>query len=328
MRIAFFYAPVWLGIAITLVIYVVTGRKIFKKRSELRSFTKKTAADLDLEAISNPFTAGEIVVETEMKVTHSTLDQELAGTSPGSDESRSSFASTNQLADAAEVTTTHGAPASAFSRVGWEPEVIPASDAIKAPNRDRSRTGYRATAFSTNKAKSLVTVTARSASIGHQAPIRRRHAAMEGNAAAWGYFKVAFLMFAALFVVWVPSTVNRLQQFINKDKSIFGLNLASALVLPLQGFWNAMIYTSTTWPECKRAFVETMDAISRRKHSNRPLSYGKDSDHTLTANDDQEFAAIPLDTVGNPNESQQHLSRLSSTDTMRIQPDKGFHQQQ
>jgi hypothetical protein len=309
-----------------MIIYIVTGRKIFKKRSELRSFTKKVATDLESEVMANPFIAGEIVVETEMKVTHSTLDQELEVASHiGSNESRSSFSSTNQLSDAVEAPTSHPSAVSRFSRVNWESEAPQVSEAPKAPTKDNTRTGYKATAFSTNKTKSLVTVTPRSVSIGHHNPNRRRHAAMEGNAAAWGYFKVAFLMFAALFVVWVPSTINRLQQFINKDKYIFGLNLASALVLPLQGFWNSMIYTSTTWPECKRAFAETLDAVSRGSRSSRRMSYSKDSAHTLTVNDDQEFGAIPLNIVADPSESQQHLqSRLSSTETMRIHPDKGF----
>jgi hypothetical protein len=213
MRIAFFYAPVWMGITTTLLIYIITGRKIFKKRSELRSFTKKTAADLDQEAMTNPFTAGEIIVETEMKVTHSALDQdEEVASRIGSNESRSSFSSTNQLSDAAEAPATHATTASSFSCANWETEVPQAPEASNTPSRDITRTGYRATAFSTNKTKSLVTVTPRSVSVGRHNPSRRRHTAMEGNAAAWGYFKVAFLMFAALIVVWVPSTVNRLQQ--------------------------------------------------------------------------------------------------------------------
>lgn len=121
-------------------------------------------------------------------------------------------------------------------------------------------------------------------------PNVRRNAAMEGNTAAWSYFKVAFLMFAALFIVWVPSTVNRLQQFINKDSPIFGLNLASGLVLPLQGFWNSMVYVSTTWPECKRAVREILDMIVAGKHSGvRPGGPRKNSEHTLTTPDNQKF---------------------------------------
>jgi hypothetical protein len=86
-----------------------------------------------------------------------------------------------------------------------------------------------------------------------------------------------------------------------------------------------MIYTSTTWPECKRALAETLDAVSRGNRSDRRISYGRDSDHTLTVNDNQEFGVIPLDTIANASESQQHLqSRMSSTETIGIHPDKAF----
>lgn len=40
-------------------------------------------------------------------------------------------------------------------------------------------------------------------------PARPTSAATHHNAAALAYLKVAFLMFAALFVVWIPSTVSR-----------------------------------------------------------------------------------------------------------------------
>jgi hypothetical protein len=119
---------------------------------------------------------------------------------------------------------------------------------------------------------------------------------MDNNSAAWSYFKVAFLMFAALFIVWVPSTINRLQQFIHKDNPVFGLNLASAMVLPLQGFWNAMVYMSTTWPECKRAVQEIMDCIAATNHNCAlPATHSRrDSEHTLTAAEVDEFGPVDV----------------------------------
>jgi hypothetical protein len=322
MRIAFFYAPVWIVVTLTLIIYIVTGREIFKKRSELRSFSRRAAADLDIDTVSNPFVAGDlrnIKVETEMKVTLSTVDEDPEAVSPVSDnDSRSSFASTNQLSNTTDAPAPNPSNASRFSRVDWEAEQLQ-EPARSIPQReDGVRHGYRATAFSTNKTKDTVTVTPVSVSISHNSPVKRRHAAIEGNRAAWGYFKVAFLMFAALFIVWVPSTVNRLQQFINQERSIFGLNLASALVLPLQGFWNSMIYSSTTWPECKRAFAETLDSLSRGHRSSKHASFSKGSDHTLSANENQDFVVVPLDTIVTTSESQQHLqSQRSSAETIQ-----------
>jgi sugar/nucleoside kinase (ribokinase family) len=120
-------------------------------------------------------------------------------------------------------------------------------------------------------------------------------------------------MFAALFIVWVPSTVNRLQSFISADSPIFGLNLASALVLPLQGFWNMMVYISTTWPECKRATREILDSIAAAKHPDKhriTTHSRKDSDHTLTARENQEFDSlqVPLTAIvkQGPEEQNQY----------------------
>jgi hypothetical protein len=80
----------------------------------------------------------------------------------------------------------------------------------------------------------------------------------EGHAAAMAYSQVAFLMFLALFVVWLPSSINRMYQFINKEHPSFTLNIISAIVLPLQGAWNAIIYIFTTRAECKRAWSITV----------------------------------------------------------------------
>jgi hypothetical protein len=296
-------------IGATLCIYVATGRQIFKKRAELRSFSKIPDQEVG-STITNPFTAMDfrnIKVETEMKVETSyktmSIDQDSLAAYP---PSRGSFSSTKELSEPADI--------SALS-----PSSQP-FDPIKAPTRreDGPRTGYKATAFATSQAPCPSAKHSQSFSTTQHNPNRRRTAAMEGNAAAWGYFKVAFLMFAALFIVWVPSTVNRLQQFIDKEHSIFGLNLASALVLPLQGFWNSMIYISTTWPECKRALADTLDALSSRRARRSQRPYAKTTFNTSTTNEVQGFGApIPLSAVKTRPESQRHLQSMSSAESVR-----------
>ena len=92
----------------------------------------------------------------------------------------------------------------------------------------------------------------------HAAHIRRR----EENAAAFAYFKVALLLFLALIVVWVPSSINHLYQIVHPNLPNYGLNLASALVLPSQGFWNAIVYATTTWLECKRAYATIVSKLT------------------------------------------------------------------
>ena len=49
----------------------------------------------------------------------------------------------------------------------------------------------------------------------------------------------------------VPSTANRVYALAFPDEFSFGLNYASSFVLPLQGFWNSLIYVSISWPAFK-----------------------------------------------------------------------------
>lgn len=81
---------------------------------------------------------------------------------------------------------------------------------------------------------------------------RRRSSAGENTSrAAWAYTKYAMLFFIALLVTWVPSTLNRVYAFARPSEFSFGLNFASSFVLPLQGFWNSVIYVSISWPAFK-----------------------------------------------------------------------------
>lgn len=81
-----------------------------------------------------------------------------------------------------------------------------------------------------------------------------RSAAMEANSAAWGYTKVAVLFFTAMLVTWIPSSANRVYSVVRPDEISAPLQFASAFVLPLQGFWNAVIYIMTSWAACKYVF--------------------------------------------------------------------------
>ncbi|KAJ6037914.1 hypothetical protein N7499_004104 [Penicillium canescens] len=71
------------------------------------------------------------------------------------------------------------------------------------------------------------------------------------NDAMWSYFRYSFLFFIAMIATWTPSFVNRIYDLVNSREPNFGLNLAGAFVLSLQGFWNAIIYTSTAFPILK-----------------------------------------------------------------------------
>ncbi len=70
-----------------------------------------------------------------------------------------------------------------------------------------------------------------------------RNAAMgENNAEAWLFARVAFLFFVVMMLCWTPASVNRLYSTIHPKELVFGLNYAAALMLPLQGLLNAVVY--------------------------------------------------------------------------------------
>lgn len=81
-----------------------------------------------------------------------------------------------------------------------------------------------------------------------QQPARRRN---EANGATWSYVKCSMLFFSALLITWIPSSGNRVYSLMNHNEISKPLFFASAFVLPLQGFWNAIIYMYTSWAACK-----------------------------------------------------------------------------
>lgn len=54
----------------------------------------------------------------------------------------------------------------------------------------------------------------------------------------------------------VPSTANRVYAFAFPNDFSFGLKYASSFVLPLQGFWNSLIYISISWPAFKTLWAD------------------------------------------------------------------------
>jgi hypothetical protein len=121
------------------------------------------------------------------------------------------------------------------------------------------------------------------------APQRLLTASTDSNArrrSARAYFKYAILNFIALLVTlvsplariyailvhiqkdvdtdrfWpiamavrqVPSTINRVYIIVRPEANNFGLELATCFVLPLQGFWNSIVYTAISWSSMKTLF--------------------------------------------------------------------------
>ncbi|KAJ6050391.1 uncharacterized protein N7446_010500 [Penicillium canescens] len=82
------------------------------------------------------------------------------------------------------------------------------------------------------------------------------------NNAMWSYLRYSFLFFIAMVVAWLPSSINRIYSLINPSEANLGLNLTGALVLSLQGSWNAVIYISTALPISKSMWASNIKSRS------------------------------------------------------------------
>lgn len=69
------------------------------------------------------------------------------------------------------------------------------------------------------------------------------------------YLRTSFVFAISVLVTWTPSSINRVYTLIYPEKASYGLNIAAAVVLPLQGVWNAVIYFTTSW----KIFCEEME---------------------------------------------------------------------
>ncbi|KAK2771293.1 hypothetical protein FQN53_005103 [Emmonsiellopsis sp. PD_33] len=122
-----------------------------------------------------------------------------------------------------------------------------------------------------------------------------RQSSIERHNATYMYTKRVSLFFISLLVTWVrtvllsiysnhlltslthqqqaPSTMNRIYLIVHPERPSFGLSYAASLVLPLQGFWNFVVYTGTS-----------IDAI-RALYAMYKTRWGMQSDESLEQQD-------------------------------------------
>jgi hypothetical protein len=70
------------------------------------------------------------------------------------------------------------------------------------------------------------------------------------------YSRVAFLFFASNLITWVPASINRVYAIQHPATPSFFLNVFAAIVLPLQGLWNCIIYLVVNKAVFKVIFTE------------------------------------------------------------------------
>ncbi|KAL6715886.1 hypothetical protein ACLMJK_006847 [Lecanora helva] len=219
-RIALLYAPAWCCIFIAFSIYVIAGREIFKKRKQLRAFGSPCRPAV--AQVENPFMS--------YKTTEIHITSEIAPMA-------------SYLSDAPDVS------------LGFE-NVKGGLGATSRPSPSRLPSD-------TSKGYNQYTVEIRSTPVSPRCEVppppkalsRNNRAAMDANTAAWAYTKVALLFFISLLVTWVPSSINRVYSLIYPELISVPFTFASAVVLPSMGFWNSVIYITTSWAAVRMLFT-------------------------------------------------------------------------
>ncbi|KAF6235973.1 hypothetical protein HO173_005601 [Letharia columbiana] len=212
LRVATLYGIVWVALLFAWIIYLMAFRKVWNNRHQLQGFFNPFN--------ENPF---EGTVTTEVDVT----------TYARRDSALKPAGHNTTTAPDAELAIPGTEPA---PTAGFDPYSVNVEAAPPAPPHRHHRSDPTASA-----APDLLRVRA----------LTRTAALRETNPEAWLYARVAFLFFGALLLSWVPSSANRLYALAHPARYSFGLNYAEALVLPLQGFCNALVYAVTSRSACR-----------------------------------------------------------------------------
>ena len=208
------------------------------KRRQLRDFA--TAPPDPIPIMSDPFTSvktTDIYITTESAIsTMDTIDLEQLGGNPSQLPRR-------PVPAAAYTVTITG------QKEFQQPEPLGNVSRFSYTEKD-SRQNHIL-----SPTNSIAPLSAHQPNSGNNLYSTRRYATMEANTAIWSYTKVAVLFFFAMMITWTPSSANRVYSVVHPEEVCLALEYASAFVLPLQGFWNALIYAMTSLPACKEVWT-------------------------------------------------------------------------
>ncbi|KAI1376422.1 hypothetical protein F4677DRAFT_91535 [Hypoxylon crocopeplum] len=238
LRIYTYYLPIWVCIILSSCIYVAVGYYVFKQRNQLRNLSLSNPA-------RDPPTArdsGEKTLFPNAAVM-GRINREVVQVT------------TVNSSTACEVGESSSAGAAAQNWFDGPPNdqcnLDGPSTPISSPN-PYQRTVTRITADPTPPE-------------GIFARLRRNFQRWRGrfnnmDPVKLAYLRTSFVFAISVFVTWTPSSINRVHDLVYAETASFALNLASAVVLPLQGVWNAVIFFSTSWNALRQEVRARLDA--------------------------------------------------------------------
>ena len=231
-------------IGLTLAIYARAGRDIYSNRKRLLKMSNEQSTT-HLSTVDNPFHASKT---TEISFVSEAVDQ-------------------NAETGGFEM----GMPGDKLSKplpVAKNPYSVTVSSGPEPLTRFDVENGNAANNADYNNFEMSPTVRFPAPEVQRPNATQGHRAATQTDNANWAYAKVAVLFFVALMVTWIPSSANRVYSYVHPGQISPGLEFASAFVLPLQGFWNGLIYATTSIPACKSFWREI---TGRKMFAAKPL---------------------------------------------------------
>ncbi|KAK3501829.1 hypothetical protein B0T13DRAFT_211743 [Neurospora crassa] len=221
-RIATFYGPVWVSIGFTFFIYIRAGRDIYRNHKQIKKFNLTSSL------------AGGPVEDTlvSRKVTEVYITHEIA---TGNAIALADLERNNGAQEHSGNSAAQRAPSNAYS-------VTISADNQNAPE--------------TTDGDNLARITTTTVTGGVSGSANNTRTKNKHNSAMWHYSKCSLFFFTALLVTWIPSSCNRVYSVVHHNQTVKVLEYMGAGVLPLQGFWNALIYAVTSWKACQGFFGE------------------------------------------------------------------------
>ncbi|KAI9886718.1 MAG: hypothetical protein M1823_001494 [Watsoniomyces obsoletus] len=265
-RVATFYAPIWIVMALTMIIYTYTGFVIWHKRHQLRKFS---------QSASHPGLSMMSTRTTEVRVTREVMTSAISasdesGSIPGGGDHHhhNGHGGVERDGDNPRVTAKKGyKPYSVTidangggrddngneNEGGYMKSVVNFQEAGESEEREEEEEGGVGGGYM----KSIVN--AREAGpVGMSGTNRSGFISggrrSDGDDVAWSYTRAALSYFVAMVITWVPSSIYRVYGMLHPDKDPYGLTLATSIVLPLQGFWNGIIYIIVSQSACREYF--------------------------------------------------------------------------
>ncbi|KAI0842785.1 hypothetical protein F5Y06DRAFT_304483 [Hypoxylon sp. FL0890] len=249
LRIYTYYLPIWVCIILSSCIYVAVGYYVFKQRNQLRNLSLSNPA----RELPTARDSGEKTLFTNAAVMGS-INREVVQVTTVNSSATHSVGGPSSSATAT--------PINWFDGPLDNPSSFDGSSTLTSPPNSYQTTVTRITA--------------------DPAPRERHWASLRSNVQRWrgrfshmdpvklAYLRTSFVFAISVFVTWTPSSVNRVHDLVYAESASFALNLASAVVLPLQGVWNAVIFFSTSWTALRqevRAQLDSRRGLPRGHHT-------------------------------------------------------------